>query len=412
MNILVIAYACEPDRGSEPGVGWNWVKLMAQNENHHITVLTRANNKPVIEKYMNSHDDMKAEFIYYDLPRKILKYKHGDRGIKLFFSLWQYGAIKYIQKNVNLSQFDCVWDFNFGSLNMPLFTYKLRKKYVIGPVSTKKKMPRAYIKEMGFKWRMKYAIQQFMKENLWSNPVVWKALKKADRVILCNEMSREFLPKCQRQKAQVIFHNGIVEEDYPRYEEKQTYGSKLELIYAGRLIDTKNLATAIRGLKIVKDCGRDFSFDIYGNGYLKEKLKKQVRELGLEKHIIFHDKVSQQQLFEEYVKKDCFLFPSLLEISSTAVMEAMYCGLIPICLDIRCMEFILNDSPVLRVPCISPEADAKAIAEMILTLEVSHIRQQKKACYDYAKKHFVWETRRKEIQLLLEQPDKIQETLG
>lgn len=401
MNILAIAYACEPDRGSEPGVGWNWVKLIADHKEHNITVLTRANNKPVIDKYMMSHNDMKADFIYYDLPKWILKYKHGDRGIKLFYSLWQIGVIKHIKKNVDISQYDLIWDFNFGSLNLPLFTYKLKKKYVIGPVSTKKKMPEAYIKKMSLKGRMKYAIQQFMKEHLWSNPIVWKALKKADRVILCNEMSKEFLPKCQREKAQVVFHNGIVEEDYPKYQGKSEHGDKLELIYAGRLIDTKNIETAINALKIVKDSGRDFSFDIYGNGNLKEKLEKQVTNLGLEKNITFHKKVSQQELFAEYIKKDCFLFPSLLEISSTAVMEAMFCGLLPVSMDIRCMEFIYNGSPAIRVPCIAPEVDAKEIAHKILSLETAEIKKLKDECYDFAKNNFIWETRRNEITTLL-----------
>lgn len=401
MNILTIAYACEPDRGSEPGVGWNWVKLMSDNKEHKVTVLTRANNKSVIDKYRKSHNDMKADFIYYDLPEGILKYKHGDRGIKLFYSLWQMGVIRHIKKNIDLSQYDLIWDFNFGSLNLPLFTYKLKKKYVVGPVSTKKKMPTPYIKEMSVKERIKYAIQQFMKEHLWSNPIVWKALKKADRVILCNEMSKEFLPKCQRQKAEVVFHNGIVEGDYPKYQEEYENSDRIRFIYAGRLIDTKNIETAINALKIVKDNGKNFSFDIYGNGNLKDKLERQVKELGLEKNIVFHKKVMQQELFAEYIKKDCFLFPSLLEISSTAVMEAMFCGLLPISLDIRCMEFIYENSPAIRVPCVSPVVDAKEIADRILSLEAAEIKKMKDACYDFAKNHFVWETRKSEITSLL-----------
>lgn len=406
MNILVIAYACEPNRGSEPGVGWNWVRLMADDEKHNITVLTRANNKPVIDKYLEKYSDMKAEFIYYDLPEWILKYKHGDRGIKLFFTLWQRGVIKYMKRNLNLNLYDLIWDFNFGSLNLPLFTYKLKKKYVIGPVSTKKKMPSPYIQKMCVKRRVKYEIQQFMKEHLWSNPIVWKALKKADYIVLCNEMSKEFLPKCQRKRAKVIFHNGIEEKDYPKYQKQENNNSKLELIYAGRLIDTKNIETAINALKIVKDSGRDFVFDIYGNGNLKEKLRRQVRELGLEGKVIFHKKISQQELFKEYIKKDCFLFPSLLEISSTAVMEAMFCGLLPICLDIRCMEFIFENSPVIKIPCISPKDDAKEIAKRILDLEKADIIERKNRCYDFARSNFIWETRKDEILWLLNREDE------
>ncbi len=401
MKILAIAYACEPNRGSEPGVGWNWAKLIAKNENCELTVLTRANNKRVIDEYLNNNEDMKASFIYYDLPDYVLRYKHGDKGIKLFFTMWQYGVIKHIKKTVDLNDYDFVWDFNFGSLNLPLFTYKLKKRYIIGPVSTKKKMPDAYIKQLPIKSRIKYLIQQFMKEHLWSNPIVWKALKKADRVILCNEMSREFLPKKQHNKAISVFHNGIVEADYPEYKgyEKK---DKIEFIYAGRLIESKNIETAIKALKIVKEKGKDFSLDIYGNGPLKTKLEKMVEQFGLTEEITFNKKVSQQELFEKYISKDCFLFPSLLEISSTAVMEAMYCGLLPICLDIRCMEYIFEGSPVIKVPCISSEKDANSIASEILNLSSENLEALKLKSFEFARDKFIWDNRQEDVKHLIE----------
>ena len=30
INVLVIAYACEPDKGSEPEVGWQWIKMISE----------------------------------------------------------------------------------------------------------------------------------------------------------------------------------------------------------------------------------------------------------------------------------------------------------------------------------------------------------------------------------------------
>lgn len=38
MKILVSAYACEPGKGSEPGVGWSFVNELAKK--HNVTVLT------------------------------------------------------------------------------------------------------------------------------------------------------------------------------------------------------------------------------------------------------------------------------------------------------------------------------------------------------------------------------------
>ena len=46
-TILVSAYAWEPLKGSEQGVGWNWVLQMAKD--HKVHVITRANNQKVIE---------------------------------------------------------------------------------------------------------------------------------------------------------------------------------------------------------------------------------------------------------------------------------------------------------------------------------------------------------------------------
>ena len=47
LKVLMSAYACEPGKGSEPGVGWTVAREMARH--HDIWVITRANNRPVIE---------------------------------------------------------------------------------------------------------------------------------------------------------------------------------------------------------------------------------------------------------------------------------------------------------------------------------------------------------------------------
>ena len=46
LRVLISAYACEPGKGSEPGV-WNFSKEMAKH--HDLWVLTRLNNREIIE---------------------------------------------------------------------------------------------------------------------------------------------------------------------------------------------------------------------------------------------------------------------------------------------------------------------------------------------------------------------------
>ena len=47
MRILLSAYACRPNAGSEPGVGWNWAThLAARGMEVHVLVAKR-NQGPV-----------------------------------------------------------------------------------------------------------------------------------------------------------------------------------------------------------------------------------------------------------------------------------------------------------------------------------------------------------------------------
>lgn len=406
MNILAIAYACEPNRGSEPGVGWNWIRQLGKQEGIKLTVVTRANNKKVIDEFYKKNPADEVVYEYYDLPQSILRFKHGDKGIKLFFTLWQIGVITYIKRHKLYVGIDYVWDLNFGSLALPTFCYKLNKRYFIGPVSTKESIPDAYIKCMKSVDRAKYKIQQFMRTHLWTSPFAWKALRKASFVLTCNEMSRKYLPEGVRSIS--VFHNGLdLSEDIEINEHKD---KPLRLIYSGRLIQSKNIEAAIVAIKQLKEkTDEKIYFSIYGNGPEKEKLQLLVQNYNLDGIIRFCPKVSQEELFQIYRENDIYLFPSLLEISSTSVMEAMYFGLLPICLDINCMEYIINNDSVCKVKNVSLEHDSQEISNEILKLLSNRelLFHKRKECTEIAKNHFVWNKKEDEVLKLVNELKRV-----
>ena len=48
MRILVSAYACEPNKGSEPEVGWRWM-IKLSGEYDELVIVTRSNNQENVE---------------------------------------------------------------------------------------------------------------------------------------------------------------------------------------------------------------------------------------------------------------------------------------------------------------------------------------------------------------------------
>ena len=142
LKVLLSAYACEPGKGSEPGVGWNFALQMAKD--HEVWVLTRANNRSAIELGLCQISSRKLHFIYYDLPRWARWWKRGSRGIQLYYYLWQIGIYFVARKLHAHIQFDLAHHVTFGKYWSPSLISLLPIPFVWGPVGGGESAPKAF----------------------------------------------------------------------------------------------------------------------------------------------------------------------------------------------------------------------------------------------------------------------------
>src|SRR5437762_3821858 len=92
LKVLISAYACEPGKGSEPEIGWQWALQMARF--HDVTVLTRANNQPTIERALEplrGQEPLPA-FVYHDCSKLLLGIKRRFKAVKMYYVMWQRSA--------------------------------------------------------------------------------------------------------------------------------------------------------------------------------------------------------------------------------------------------------------------------------------------------------------------------------
>jgi len=136
LNILLSAYACEPNKGSEPEVGWKWA-LALSKRGHQVYVITRKNNKNIIDEYLkkNSLDNLK--FIYFDFPSWILKTIKGKSNAYAYFYifLWQIGIFFAIKPVLKKIKFDFIHHVTFASLRFPSFLSLYNIPFIYGPVA-------------------------------------------------------------------------------------------------------------------------------------------------------------------------------------------------------------------------------------------------------------------------------------
>src|SRR5579872_5344670 len=92
LRVLMSAYACEPNKGSEPEVGWQWALQMARF--HDVTVLTRSNNREAIERELELLREKQPlpTFVFHDESPFLLELKRSFSALKLYYILWQRSA--------------------------------------------------------------------------------------------------------------------------------------------------------------------------------------------------------------------------------------------------------------------------------------------------------------------------------
>ena len=185
-TILVTAYAVNPFKGSEDGMGWNMILQIARF--NKVIAVTRENNKEKIEKFLSeNHVDYSEniQFEYFDLPYYLRFWKKKSRGAMLYFYLWQIGlAIWAKSKKWNI---DIAHNLNFHNDWTPTFLWLLGKPLVWGPIGHHPAIPIEFLKRFGWKLILKNRATWFLKKLFWNmDPFLFITKKKANIVFSMN----------------------------------------------------------------------------------------------------------------------------------------------------------------------------------------------------------------------------------
>ena len=202
-RILLSAYACEPDKGSEPAVGWGWATALPRL-GHDVTVLTRTNNRAAVEHALAILPDAtRPRFAYYDLPPWLAWWKRGSRGVHLYYLLWQWGAYRLARRLHRERRFDLVHHVTFVSVHQPSFMGRLGIPFWFGPVSGGDRIPRSLRASFPVAARLRESLRDLANVSMPLDPLMRATFRAASRILVTSEATRALFPARDRPRAEV-----------------------------------------------------------------------------------------------------------------------------------------------------------------------------------------------------------------
>ena len=398
ITVFVSAYAINPFKGSEDGMGWNFVLQIAQNVK--VIAVTRRNNQPHIERFISEnleHSDLysKIQFKYHDWPKWLIFWKKGPVLSLIYYYFWQISlALTFLKLRKKV---DIVHNLNFHNDWTPSFLWLWRKPFVWGPVGHHPLIPKKFLRPF---YPMKtFIMDRFLwvlKNIFWLADPFLKITKHSASHILC--MHQEAAQKLNLKTNYSIMPSVASEE-----VEAPVGSDQFIVLSAGRFVGLKGFDITIHAfhnfILQLSDLQRSKAkLVLVGSGPSKSKLIALAKSLNIDSYLEVIEWIPRDELMQLYRKSSVFLFPSH-EGAGMVVSEAMSYQLPVLCWDNCGPGRFIHPLSELKVE-YNPNSDWKSsFAEKLFRLysDGSFLKKEQQLARNRFEANFSWNNRANEL---------------
>ena len=358
LRICLSLYACEPNRGSEPGVGWAWALGMAKR--HETWVLTRANNRDVIEAELDRLEvpaEERPHFVWVDLPRWVQRLKkRGVIPVGFYYLLWQFAARRAWDKTGICV--DIIHHVTFCSYFVPGVWWHRKEKVVIGPMGGAAVCPFRLLRVFRLRERPGEWLHGLLRKRWWFAPLYVLGRRNADAIMFTE---RDLLRRLDGSSA---CETVLLDVAVPRELEtpvQESVQRKRQFLWAGLLVGRKGCEIAIRAFAqtfagqtnapVLKICG---------DGPYRARLQNLARRLSVSDHVIFAGTLPQNALWREMRTSLALVFTSVRDTCGTVSIESLACGTPLVCFRHQGVAEIVDDTCGIAV---EPRSYDNAVAD-------------------------------------------------
>ena len=328
-RVLISAYACEPGKGSEPEVGWQWALQMARF--HEVMVLTRENNRANIEAGLAALEGKQPlpKFVYHDESPFLLWIKRRFGLTKLYYFIWQSSVREIITRLHQDQKFDLLHHVTFAAFRYRSAIWGHGVPCIWGPVGGIESIPFRLLPWSHPRSLVMEAARSIHNLIQTSPFQVLPGRAAASTIVLASTPEMQGAFEAKGFKALLEPAIGLHTGSLPEPAETSRKGP-LKLLFVGNIITLKGVDLALLALAESKT---DATLTLVGDGDFMSVAQRLASRLGLGDRVTFRGRLPRPEVLALYREFDVLLFPSLHDTGGYSVIEAMSNSLPVICID-------------------------------------------------------------------------------
>jgi glycosyltransferase involved in cell wall biosynthesis len=317
-RILVFAYGCDPELGSEEGVGWHLLRVIGNFAD--CVLLVSSDHEPALNRWKVENAAAWLTIVPVRDASFSIRAKAKWHRI-LIFLMYLYWMRRAYQVGLRLHQarpFDATYHATYSAFWLPTAATRFDLPCIWGPVGGGVTTPARLWPYLGLRGVFDELLDLVSVScaSLW--PWTRRSWRRATVPLIQNEETLSRLPPAVRERAVILNHALFVDERRP--EARQP---KPQCLSIQPLETRKGLRLLIRAMTFTAE---DVRLVIAGDGPDREALERLSEKLGVAARVEFLGRVPRARVFELLVESSAAVFTGLREEGGVALAEAMLCG--------------------------------------------------------------------------------------
>lgn len=325
MKVLISCYACSPYKGSEPGMGWNFVNGIARYCEVHVLVESKF-EKDINQYFIEHPEDMKYfHFYFIRKERHRTLRKIWPPSYYWFYKSWQKKACRLAKELDKINNFDIVHQLNMVGYREPGYLYRLNKPLVWGPIGGMCISPWCLLPSIGTYGAIYYGLRNIL--NILQAYCKWRVriyAQKSDAIIAATQDNYDGILKIWHKQPVILSEVGLLNTEVakPLIRNK---GCKLNVVWSGQHTPGKALNLLLEAISQLQ-FQDGIELHVIGAGMYTNKWKKLAKKKKIN-NVVWHGWVERSEALKIMKKCHLLCITSIADLTSTVLLEALSLGL-------------------------------------------------------------------------------------